>query len=1301
MSIGVSVKLLQKNEFIQDLQEINRSIQKHQAEIKLVSAERAKEASSLESQQARLKKATELLSDQSAKCNLLTTRLGEMQKAQKDNNLVLQSLKKSYDAELEKLKLIGTNLGKNSKEYAAQREVVQSLARKVEVSTNNYNRNQAAIDGVSIQLTKAQTAYIRAQQDVDKLTECIRNNSSTYKAAQTQISSQKAQLNALKEQYVGVALTQGKGSAAAEALGAKISSVSAELSQNREKLEAAKNAANKFDSSISNAGQAAENSAGRVNIAQAAITGLAVTITTQGVAALKEFVRNSINVGAEFEAVMSKVEAISGGTATEMYQLSEKAVELGKNTKFTSREVGEAYSYMAMAGWKSKAMLEGIDGVMQLAAVSGSDLGKTSDIVTDTITALGLQASDSGRLVDVLAAAASNSNTNVDMMGLTFQYVAPLAGSLHMSMEDLAFSIGLMANSGVKADKAGVALRNILTRLIDPTKSSEAWIRKLGLRIRDSRGDVVSLRDIIDQLRVKMKGLSNAEQAEAASALAGKHALSGLLALVNAAPGDYEKLSLAIEDSSGAAQRMSEVMLNNGQGALTLLSSKFEALQISAYRRLKPAFESAIKFANDFIDALDWCVDHTKTVASAIGTLVATAGTAKVLVPLFRQLKEAMTLKGEDDKRSLFTRISQGLFKMSGWEVAITAVVAIVGALKTAYDNHQEYLESLKVPDEWVQKQAEAADAVKQSWESLEETRKKATDKAKTEELLNKQLLYELQAITDNNGKIKQGYEDRAKFIADKLEDSADIEIKITNGIIKNYQKLTGEIHTLIESKRAQAILNAQEGKYNEALENQAQTYENIHKTEIQIHGVEAKILEISQRRTKLIEKFDSLIAEGKAKNQKTYGLEVTKGIKLQPLNDELVKAYSNLNGLQKTYDTHKNMAKEYAYTITTYQKNQAEFAAKHYNNLTELNWNYVHNAQKAGSVEAANLIGQINKTEDSLATLRHLKEEHNTNIYDKDIENAERMLKQYKDNLKQYIDTTKTGGEQVQNIIDEEMQKTIEKLIGAKVTYTQAADGNITAYINGVKVKEGKLYEVIDYLMAGAREKVTNKNESFFATGGKTTEAIADGMKSRLDAMHAAAKALANGGILEFVKYQIQARKAGNFVARGFTDGMTEWKTNIDKCAFALGKNALSALKRGCDERSPSRTARKYGRFVAEGLTLGIQDDMKGAMASAAELGTSTLKALEANIDTSKLRNLESHVDVSNFKNSGGQYSADFNTMSSLIMTQFKMFTDKLDSRFEDVVNGINKLAEKKLELNGNVVGEFIDHRMEKTFYY
>lgn len=1296
MSIGVSVKLLQKNEFIQDLQEINRSIQKHQAEIKLVSAERAKEASSLESQQARLKKATELLSDQSAKCNLLTTRLGEMQKAQKDNNLVLQSLKKSYDAELEKLKLIGTNLGKNSKEYAAQREVVQSLARKVEVSTNNYNRNQAAIDGVSIQLTKAQTAYIRAQQDVDKLTECIRNNSSTYKAAQTQISSQKAQLNALKEQYVGVALTQGKGSAAAEALGAKISSVSAELSQNREKLEAAKNAANKFDSSISNAGQAAENSAGRVNIAQAAITGLAVTITTQGVAALKEFVRTSVSVGAEFEAVMSKVEAISGGTATEMYQLSEKAVELGKNTKFTSREVGEAYSYMAMAGWKSKAMLEGIDGVMQLAAVSGSDLGKTSDILTDTITALGLQASDSGRLVDVLAAAASNSNTNVDMMGLTFQYVAPLAGSLHMSMEDLAFSIGLMANSGVKADKAGVALRNILTRLIDPTKSSEAWIRKLGLRIRDSRGDVVSLRDIIDQLRVKMKGLSTAEQAEAASALAGKHALSGLLALVNAAPGDYEKLSLAIEDSSGAAQRMSEVMLNNGQGALTLLSSKFEALQISAYRRLKPAFESAIKVANDFIDALDWCVDHTKTVASAIGTLVATAGTAKVLVPLFRQLKEAMTLKGEDDKRSLFTRISQGLFKMSGWEVAITAVVAIVGALKTAYDHHQEYLESLKVPDEWVQKQADAADAVKQTWESLEETRKKATDKAKTTELYDKQLLYELQSITDTNGKIKQGYEDRAKFIVETLENSADMEIKITNGVIQNYQNQVKEITKLIEAKRAHAILNAQEGKYNEALQNQAKAYEDLRKAQADIAKEEAKRLELVQKRTVFEAKYKSLI-----ESNETDDFTMRKKEELQKLNDAITKVDSNIDSLKNTENTHKKLTEEYAYTITTYQKNQAEFAAGHYNKLTELNWNYVQNAQKAGSVEAANLLGQINTTEESLATLRRLKKEHNTDMYDKDIENQERMLKKYKENLKQYLDTTKTGGEQLQNIIDEEFQKTIEKVVGAKVTYTQAADGNITAYINGVKAKEGKLHEVIDYLMTGAREKVTNKNESFFATGGKTAEAIADGMKSRVDAMHAAAKALANGGILEFVKYKIQAKKAGNFVSQGFVDGMTEWRANIDKCAFALGRNALSSLKRGCDERSPSRTARKYGRFVAEGLTLGIQDDMKGAMASAAELGTSTLKALEANIDTSKLRNLESHVDVSNFKNSGGQYSADFNTMSSLIMTQFKMFTDKLDSRFEDVVNGINKLAEKKLELNGNVVGEFIDHRMEKTFYY
>lgn len=1298
MVIGADVKLNQKSEFIKDLNDINQSLKQHQSEIKLVSAEYVKDAKSLEAQQARLKKETELLGDRSAKYSLLKARLADLNTAQQKNEQALNNLNKSYSAEVEKLRSIEVNLGKNSKEYKEQSNVVKSLATNVEVSTRNHQQNQNEISRTTVQLNNAHAAYLQAAQKVEKYTECIQRNSSAYKTAQTQISSQTTQLNALKEQYISVALTQGRGSTAAQTLGAKISSVSTELSRHKESLAAAKNAANKFDHSLNETGQAAETSASGVNIAQAAVTGLAVAVTTQGVPALKNFVRSSLNVGMEFEATMSNVEAISGATASEMQQLTAKAIELGATTKFTNREVGEAYTYTAMAGWKTKETLAGIDGIMRLAALSGSDLAKTSDIVTDALTALGYKASDSGRFVDVLAAASSNANTNVEMMGLTFQYVAPLAGSCRMSMEDLAFAIGLMANAGIKADKAGVALRNIITRLLNPTKQSEAWIQKLSLRMKDAQGNVVPLRDLLEQLRFKLGALSNAEQAEAASALAGKEALSGLLAIVNASPGDYAKLRDAIDDSSGAAQHMADVMMNNGKGAITLLTSKFESVQTAAYRKLKPAFETAIKFANDFVDALGWCVDHTKTVSSALISLAATVGTAKVIVPFLRQMKEAMTLKGEDDTRSIFTRLAQGLFKMNGVELVITGITAALGALWTAWEAHQEYLKSLTIPDEWIQKQAEAADAIQKSWEQLEETRKKSTDKAKTEELLSKQLLYELQSITDNNGKIKQGYEERAKFIAEKLEDSAGIEIRITNGVIQNYEKLTGQINTLVEAKRAKHILDAQEGKYNEALENRARVYEDIHKTEVQIAEQEANILKISRERTEIIERYDKLIAEARAKGAThTLGLETAKGLKLQSLDDALKKASTNLEGLQKTYDKHKNMAAEYAYTITTYQKNQEEFAAKHYNNLTELNWNYVQNAQKAGSAEAASLIGRINETKDHIQTMERLKEEQNTNMFDKEIENGKRLEKQLKDQLAKYIDTTKTGGDELKNVWDENAQKAVEAITGKTYSFTQAADGTVTAYVDGVKAKEGTVVEVTQWLVDSARESAKKKESDVKETGGQLTTALAEGMKEKANAVREAAIALGKGSILEFVKHKIEARKAGNFVGQGFVDGLTEFKQRMENVSFMLGQRSLLALKRGCDEHSPSRTARKYGAFLTTGFTLGIQDETRGALARAAELGTSTLESLKTNIDFSKLKGINTNIDSSGFRNSGEQYSSTPYAEQSASATQMKMFTDKMEMCFNNFLNEFKKM---KLELNGNKVGEFMDRHIEKIFY-
>lgn len=329
----------------------------------------------------------------------------------------------------------------------------------------------------------------------------------------------------------------------------------------------------------------------------AVIAGAGTAIAGLGAAAIK--------VGSEFEAGMSKVQAISNASADDMEKLTEKAKEMGAKTKFSAGESAEAFQYMAMAGWKTEDMLSGIEGVMNLAAASGEDLATTSDIVTDALTAFGLQAGDSGRFADVLAAASSNANTNVAMMGETFKYVAPVAGALGFSAEDCATAIGLMANSGIKASQAGTSLRSMFTRMAKPTKDVQVAMDKLKLSITNSDGSMKDLNTIMKDLRKGFSGLTEDQKTQMAATIGGQEAMSGLLAIVNASDEDFEKLSESIYNSEGAAERMAETMMDNLPGAIEQASGALETLGLSFYEKVQEPAKEVIQTMTSMVDQMN------------------------------------------------------------------------------------------------------------------------------------------------------------------------------------------------------------------------------------------------------------------------------------------------------------------------------------------------------------------------------------------------------------------------------------------------------------------------------------------------------------------------------------------------------------------------------------------------------------------------------------------------------------------------------------------------------------------------
>ncbi len=351
---------------------------------------------------------------------------------------------------------------------------------------------------------------------------------------------------------------------------------------------------------------------GLKKVSSIAKTGIATTVTAiSGMStALAGVAGYSIKVGSSFEAGMSKVQAVSGASNEQLQRLSDKAKEMGATTKFSATEAADAMNYMAMAGWKTEDMLNGIDGIMNLAAASGEDLATTSDIVTDALTAFGLSASDSTHFADVLAAASSNANTNVSMMGETFKYVAPVAGSLGYSAEDCAVAIGLMANSGIKASQSGTALRSMFSRLAKPSKEVKEAMEKLNISLTDSHGNMKSLDTLMGDLRNSFSGLSESEKAEMASSLAGQEAMSGLLAIVNASDADFNKLKDAIYGADGASAKMAETMQDNLKGEITITKSTIEGLGIKIYEEIEDPMKEAAEGATDSVGQISSALEN-------------------------------------------------------------------------------------------------------------------------------------------------------------------------------------------------------------------------------------------------------------------------------------------------------------------------------------------------------------------------------------------------------------------------------------------------------------------------------------------------------------------------------------------------------------------------------------------------------------------------------------------------------------------------------------------------------------------
>lgn len=445
----------------------------------------------------------------------------------------------------------------------------------------------------------------KAQDQKEKLTGQVKKTAAEIENSNKKIDEQENRLSELSEELKAAGVNTER------------------LAQENDKLQQAYDRVKKSQEDIARVNQAIEENKEAISATKTELVKTVGVVAGAGAAFYKGFIEPAAN----FEAQMSVVKAISGATAEDMTKLNALAKKMGATTQFTAIESGKALEYMSMAGWDTNAMMNGLGGVMNLAAASGEDLATVSDIVTDAMTAFNMSSDEANRFADVLAATATSSNTNVGIMGETFKGVAPLAGAMGYSIEDMSVAIGLMANAGVKGSKAGTSLKNIIANLADPSSEVTDAMNALNLSLVNNDGTTKSFEEVVKSLRSSFSGLTESEKAAYAATIGGKQGMAGLLAVVNSGESDFAKLTEQINDCTGAAEQMAATRLDNLNGDITLAKSAWDGLATTIGELFLPNMRSAVQSVTDILNKINEFVQENpelvKTLAKVAGGLAA------------------------------------------------------------------------------------------------------------------------------------------------------------------------------------------------------------------------------------------------------------------------------------------------------------------------------------------------------------------------------------------------------------------------------------------------------------------------------------------------------------------------------------------------------------------------------------------------------------------------------------------------------------------------------------------------------
>lgn len=896
----------------------------------------------------------------------------------------------------------------------------------------------------------------------------------------------------------------------------------------------------------------------------------------------------AVTTGNDFEAQMSRVQAIAGATADELEQLTNQAIDLGASTSFSASEVAAGMENLASAGFTTQEIMEAMPGLLDLAVSSGADLARSSEIAASAIRGFGLEANSSAHIADVFAEASARTNAQVEDMGEAMKYIAPVANTMGLSIEEVAAAIGIMSDAGIKGEQAGTTLRGALTRLTKPTDKMVAVMDELGISFYDNEGKMKSLTEMISMLQNATSGLTEEQQQYALTTLFGTESLSGMVALISRGSDDLADMTKEFENADGAAKDMADTMLDNTKGSIEELKGSLESAGIAIQKSLSPFIRDLAEKIQDLVDDFNDLTDEEKENVIKTALLVAAIGPAIKILSAFgstlgtvgKGISVVTTgigvfrtgAQSASSAANIFAKVLKGITSPAG--LVTTAITVATGAIVYFATKQTEAQKK-------AQETAEAVSETKQSFEQYTASIDKNTQSEINHIEYVRRLSEELGRLVDENGKVKEGYESRVSFILNELNSALGTEYELNNGIIDSYKKLQGEIGETIEKKEAQLILQGEEEKQVEAINAEKEAWKQINDVLNQLgmsyEEAKKKVDDWYNAQQKLISEASYLMTDDEKSAYETY---TDKEIQAM---ETLVQSYEDASStLKQSVDTQKQYQEDYALFVEgKYDEigSTIKDTVKDYSNNTELE-----------------LKNNILKQVQLLDRNKKLYEEYGSDVAKEQYEQSQENLRILAEELSSRaqlphilgafeIEAWKSLGKNCYSVYSEE----ISKLPTTMQNQIQKATGIVIANTPEFATKAGEMGRQV--------AESFDKNETARQSALKTLQGFYEGLndKEKKELLKKTVGDRADEVAKEFEKGDYET--SGKNVLKGLYSGLSNRSlgSSLVNKAAQIAKNIANQFNIEWDEHSPSKLMKKKTEyFLSPILTVFSKEESK-----------------------------------------------------------------------------------------------------------